>query len=278
MGDINQVEVQSLVMFSIFDDFIRRDDGNRVIGGLMGYVDETRGNVLVISDCFPLLHKEDGSVVEILEDYFSSMLFLKSKVREERFVGWYATKKQGLEWVDDNSCTIQTDFMDEQCSSPVHVVVDPSFDGGKGASLKGFVSDNVVLGGEVVSTVFREVGCEIAPSKEEGVALNQMIRGQPVPFSSPSSLATLPSSHSESVLQTLDTLGGMCDKLREKLEEGEGGGVAISREDLERLRQRLTVAMDGVGEGGERDLAMVRFLGEMSKLEAAASLKLNQLL
>ena len=55
----------------------------------------------------------------------------------------------------------------------------------------------------------------------------------------------------------------------------------MSREKLEKLRQRLAIGagLEGVSSSSEeKDLAMVRFLAEMSRLEATASLKLNELL
>lgn len=84
--------VNPLVVASISDSYVRRQEGNqKCIGTLMGYVD---GNTLVISDAFMVLHKEneDMGTLSIDKEYHRKMVLLKKKVcPAESVVGWFST-------------------------------------------------------------------------------------------------------------------------------------------------------------------------------------------
>jgi translation initiation factor 3 subunit F len=70
---------------TILDHYIRRNEGERVIGTLLGIVSE---NVIEIRSCFPVPHTEKEQV-EVDIDYFTTMLELHRKVSpKEVIVGW----------------------------------------------------------------------------------------------------------------------------------------------------------------------------------------------
>jgi translation initiation factor 3 subunit F len=313
MSDIKKVFVSPLVLFSIFDDFVRREDQPRVIGGLLGHTKEGMGSVLTITDSFPLLHNEAKGLVS--GDYFEAMLYVKSRVQDGELVGWYGTKNpmstDGA-WVDDYSCSIQTHFMDDKCENPVHLVLDPTFDDGQQFSIKAFVSRNIEVNGNSLGTVFSEIPCEVQASSSESIALAQMVRGQHVAgpeaplFSTPSLTSSTSNDLHDSLTQSFEHIQSLCDNLRYALQQqqqsGEDEEGLILSGELEKARQAVLTAQSkltsgqqeqqnslGVSDAGNNDnknddeledepLIMASFLASMSQLEASSALKLNELI
>lgn len=305
MSDIKKVFVSPLVLFSIFDDFVRREDQSRVIGGLLGHTKEGMGSVLTITDSFPLLHNELKGLVS--GDYFEAMLYVKSRVQDGELVGWYGTKNplqtEGS-WVDDYSCSIQTYFMDDKCENPVHIVVDPTFENGQQFSIKAFTSKNIEVNGNILGTVFSEIPCEVQASRSESVALAQMTRGQHIAhpeatlFSTPSLTSSVSNDLHDSLSQSFDHLHQLCHDLTEALQKEETRNGEFSGE-LEETRQAILMAQSKLAsaqqeqngseatkleEAGSSDeledesLIMASFLATMSQLEASSALKLNELI
>lgn len=85
------VEIQPVVIFSILDHFIRRQqkEDDRVIGTLLGRVED---GVVLVSNCFTVPHAEDSTGVFIKPstyDYHRGMCKLYAEVNpEEQIVGW----------------------------------------------------------------------------------------------------------------------------------------------------------------------------------------------
>lgn len=86
------IEIQPVVIFSVLDQYIRRQqkEDDRVIGTLLGRVEE--GAVLV-SNCFTVPHAEDNNGVYIKPttlDFLRNMCKLYGEVNpDEQIVGWY---------------------------------------------------------------------------------------------------------------------------------------------------------------------------------------------
>ena len=82
-------KVHPVVVFSILDHYKRRDDGqDRVVGTLLGEVDEVT-NTVYIKNCFPVPHKGDDDQVTVNMAYHSKMRSLHQKVnKKEVCVGW----------------------------------------------------------------------------------------------------------------------------------------------------------------------------------------------
>ncbi|KAI7824492.1 Mov34-domain-containing protein [Kickxella alabastrina] len=87
-----QCYVHPVVLFSILDHYLRRNENQeRVIGTLMG-VRSDDGRVVEIRSCFAVPHFETSDQVEVYVEHHQSMLALhkKASAREE-IVGWYST-------------------------------------------------------------------------------------------------------------------------------------------------------------------------------------------
>ena len=82
-----QTFVRPLVMLSILDHHQRRKEGqNRVIGALMGRIED---NVVLVTDCFPVTHKDDAGMVLINRADIAAMVKSVRMVNKlESIVGW----------------------------------------------------------------------------------------------------------------------------------------------------------------------------------------------
>lgn len=86
------ITVEPLVLFSILDHSLRRQEGqDRVIGTLLGTRSQD-GTELEIKASFAVPHNESAEQVEVDMEYHKSMyaLHLRANPREV-LVGWYAT-------------------------------------------------------------------------------------------------------------------------------------------------------------------------------------------
>ncbi|KAH8086674.1 hypothetical protein JL720_7111 [Aureococcus anophagefferens] len=82
------VIVHPIVVFGILDHYIRRQEGQeRVIGTLLGHLDEETG-VVEVSNAYAVPHTESGGEVAVGQAFNKSMFGLLSRVNsEERVVG-----------------------------------------------------------------------------------------------------------------------------------------------------------------------------------------------
>ena len=128
--------VHPLVPATIFDAYIRRQEGNtKCLGTLMGYVE---GNSLVISDAFVVLHKENEGTgtLSLDKEYHKKLVAMKKKVcPTESVVGWFSTCDEleaGFVAVHAFYGTpSESKFVSSQLlPSPVFLTVDPSLSSG----------------------------------------------------------------------------------------------------------------------------------------------------
>jgi len=113
------VEIHPVVLFSILDHYIRREEGQeRVIGTLLGAI--IGDGVVQITNCFTVPHTEKEQVAVNME-FHRTMLALHATVSpHEQIVGWYATGY-------NNASVLLHDFYwREMNRPPVHLLVDPS--------------------------------------------------------------------------------------------------------------------------------------------------------
>eukprot|EP01062_Namystynia_karyoxenos_P082824 TRINITY_DN9401_c0_g1_i1.p1 TRINITY_DN9401_c0_g1~~TRINITY_DN9401_c0_g1_i1.p1 ORF type:complete len:373 (+),score=147.77 TRINITY_DN9401_c0_g1_i1:84-1121(+) len=164
--------VDPLVMFCILDHFTRRDQGERVIGTLLG---SSVDGVLEVRSCFPVPHTEtDGQLMFDLE-YFRGMQELHQRVcTKDVIVGWYATG------VSVHAAQIHEHYAKKVSSPPLHLLVDPELKTGS-LRVKALISTHLSLSklGKV-GPLFKELPfewkCHNGPA--EKVALDAMIQSR----------------------------------------------------------------------------------------------------
>jgi len=171
------IKVHATAVFSILTSFIRRTDRNaRVMGTLLGEVKE---DGVVVTDCFavPFTEKVEESYVAIDQKYHSSMYaFHRRNNKKEKVVGWYCSTTAQGQFVVDNSSLIR-DFYSGECENPVHLVVDTTLLGDT-VGIRGFMSNQLIVGEEILASAFKEVCVELALTEAECTCLHHMIQHQ----------------------------------------------------------------------------------------------------
>ncbi|KAG7672636.1 hypothetical protein Ndes2526B_g08836 [Nannochloris sp. 'desiccata'] len=155
----NSVKVHPVVLFTICDAYIRRNEGQaRVIGTLLGKVGD---GIIDIRNCYAVPHTESEQVaVDVMLHH--TMAGLQQKVNPgERIVGWFSTGTD----VSGSNALIHT-FYTNECVNPVHLVVDTTLQDNK-MSIKSFVSRSLSIQGRELAREFQEVPCEVRSIEAE---------------------------------------------------------------------------------------------------------------
>lgn len=114
--------INPVVLFSILDHYLRRNEGQeRVIGTLLG-VRSDDGTEVEIRNCFNVPHQENDSEVAVDMEHHRAMFELHQRVNpREVIVGWYATGSK----LNSYSALIQDFYSGEVAPfQAVHLTMD----------------------------------------------------------------------------------------------------------------------------------------------------------
>ena len=274
------VIVHPIVVFGILDHYIRRQEGQeRVIGTLLGHLDEETG-VVEVSNAYAVPHTESGGEVAVGQAFNKSMFGLLSRVNpEERVVGWYATGGGGA--VQDDGTALIHDFYSRECAAPVHVVVDASLRDGKGVETAAY--HRGPPGADGAAAAFAPVPSSLTFSDGEKVCIDRMIRGQgDEPFAAAESLAELPSD-ADDVRDDFQGLLGQIDEILAYAKKCKSGEVtpdpAVARcigEALAALPKIEPGVLDGSKNVDAQDIVMVSYLASITKAQLAIAAKIHE--
>jgi translation initiation factor 3 subunit F len=166
-SSVPSCKVHPVVLFDILDHWIRRTDGQRVIGTLTGVISE---GTVEIKNCFPVPHTE-GEQVGVDMEFHHNMLELQRRVSpKEVIVGWFVTnvvfKTQetrryatGSE-INEASVMLHEFYWREINHSPIHLVVDTNLTN-YSLSIKAFVSTHISFNDKALGSQFLPVPLEI---------------------------------------------------------------------------------------------------------------------
>lgn len=111
-----------VVLFSVLDHYLRRDDPQtKVIGALLG-VRSSDGTEVEIRNAFALIHTTEKDEITVDREHYRSMYELHQRVNpEEIILGWY-TAGANL----TAACTPVHAFFSEDVApfQPIHVTID----------------------------------------------------------------------------------------------------------------------------------------------------------
>lgn len=160
------VRVQPVVLFSICDAYIRRNEGkDRVIGTLLGSISD---GVVDIRECYAVPHNESMDQVEMDIVHHRTLSDLRRRVNsKERIVGWYSTG-QG---VSGSDARFQM-YYETQCQNPVHLRVDTTLTNNK-LDVVAYVARHLTLGDRSTSLAqeFQQVPCEVRTVEVERLGI-----------------------------------------------------------------------------------------------------------
>lgn len=160
------VRVQPVVLFSICDAYIRRNEGkDRVIGTLLGSISD---GVVDIRECYAVPHNESMDQVEMDIVHHRTLSDLRRRVNsKERIVGWYSTG-QG---VSGSDARFQM-YYETQAQNPVHLRVDTTLTNNK-LDVVAYVARHLTLGDRSTSLAqeFQQVPCEVRTVEVERLGI-----------------------------------------------------------------------------------------------------------
>ncbi|CAG8476666.1 5945_t:CDS:2 [Funneliformis caledonium] len=157
------VSVNPVVLFSILDHYLRRQENqHRVIGTLLGVRSED-GSEVEVRNCFPVPHDETQNQNQVAVDmeYHHNMFELHKKVNaKEIIVGWYATGSNLNQW----NALIQ-DFYSKEVMPPfqaIHLTMDTDLKNEeKLLGVKTYVGAPIGISAKPENCLFLPVPCDV---------------------------------------------------------------------------------------------------------------------
>jgi len=297
-GPVSSCSVRSLVLFGILDHYTRRpaaDGGDggegggegagagRVIGTLLGkrYVDDMGHVTVEVTNCFAVPHAERGDEVAIGKDFNRQMLALHTRAnRGESVVGWYATPcpETGRHVVDTSS--LIHEFYSDECSDPVHLVVDAALADDR-VGCRAYTSSALSVGGAALANAFHEVRVSLGATEPERICVDRMVRSeaaadgkQPPANEGDADVSRLRGSM-ETLLSMLESAGDYVDGV---VDGSAIGDDRVGREVADTLASMPKVRPEAFAkafEDGMQDLLMVTYLSNLTRAQLAIAEKLN---
>jgi translation initiation factor 3 subunit F len=280
-GASRLVKIHPAVLLSVLDHYIRRnEDQIRVIGTLLGYMDEVN-DCVVVTNCFAVKHSDKKD--EVFLDMASPMPELHKRVNpKESIVGWYATSMDGVSIVDSSS--LIHEYYATQCSDPVHLVIDTAMTGDH-VGIKAFISNPLSVAGIGLATVFRQITAELETSEPERICLDRMMSGISLSNNKESesveSLSEM-AQEMESLEGSMKRLLGMIESASSYVDKVVAGELEADDETGRRIADTLASVprirpevFDRVFNDNLQDLLMVSYLSSLTKGQLAIAERLS---
>jgi len=264
-------KIHPVVIFNILDHYIRRNEDHRVIGTLVGFINE---GVVEIKNCFPVPHTE-GDQVGVDMEFHHNMLELHHKVSpKEVIVGWYATGAD----INENSVMIH-DFYGKEMGashSPVHLTVDTNLTNYT-LSVKAYQSTNISFASDkTLGSIFLPLRHEIQTFEAEKIGVELMTgKGLNEPSTPVSDLESLESSiHKlDEMLETVQSYvnGVLTDKITPDPKIGRFLADAISA-----LPKIEPSTLEKMFNNTLQDLLLVVYLANLTRTQLTLAEKLQR--
>jgi len=166
------VEIQPVVIFSILDQYLRREkDSERVVGTLMGTIDD---GTVSVNNCFTVPHTE-GQTVAFNLDIHRQRLKLHAQIYpEEQIVGWYSTYKKDPTSIHNSN--LLNDFYGREMNDvPTFLVVDPTMIGNE-LGIHCYYAHAIQFSDRVIQQQFRPLRHALKTFQAERLALERLVQ------------------------------------------------------------------------------------------------------
>jgi translation initiation factor 3 subunit F len=261
----NTVRVHPVVIFTICDAYIRRNENQeRVIGTLLGTIGD---GVVDIKNCYAVPHSESNDQVAVDVVHHQTMAELQGKVNaRERIVGWFSTGTD----VSGSDALIHN-FYTNECANPVHLILDTDISQ-YGSVVKAFVSRVLSVQGNQLAREFQEVPCEVKASEAERVAGDLLLTEATDVL--PTELEGLASS-----LKTLDgVIAAAAEYVDQVLQGSLEGDVVFGRqlaEALSAVPRMSTQDLTKLVRNNQNDIVLTTYLSDLIRAQIALSDRLG---
>jgi len=276
-GRSTSYQVHPVVIFSILDQFKRRQAGQkRVMGTLLGEID---GSTVYVNNCFRVPHSEAANEQVSLDvDYHTTMVSLHTSVNpKEVVIGWYITG-DALDDVCSDMNQMYRDLIDE----PLFLSVDTELQGFRMA-VKGYVAKPLTVKDRVVMSKFNPVNLTFYAHEAERIGVDALINSHPddkrldAPASILSDFENLEVSMGQ-LLGMIETVRGYVDAVVEGKKAGDkeiGRAIAHAIASVPSID---VAAYEKMFNSNIQDLLMVVYLSNLTRTQLALADKINLLL
>jgi len=267
------VKVHPVVIFSILDHYIRRNDGYRVIGTLTGTMND---GIIEIKNCYPVPHTEvDQVAVDMV--FYHNMFELHHKVApKEVIVGWYSTGSE----INDASVMIHNDFYGKEMNSqPIHLTVDTDLTN-ISLGVKVYTNVNIVFNEKILGSQFVPVPVEIFAFDAEKLGVDAIKRGKltDTPKSMLSDLDTLEDSMKK-LLEMLDYVSDYVNKVLDgKVTPVDNKIGRFLADTISTLPKIDATAFEKMFSSSLQDLLLVVYLANLTRTQLSLAEKLQKII
>lgn len=261
----NTVRVHPVVVFTISDAYIRRNENQeRVIGTLLGTIGD---GVVDITNCYAVPHSESNDQVAVDVVHHQTMAELQKRVNgRERIVGWFSTGTD----VSGSDALIHN-FYTNECANPIHLILDTSLNG-QDRAVKAYVSRVLSIQGNQLAREFQEVPCEVRASEVERIAGNLLLSESTEHL--PNELEGLVDS-----LKNLDELIQAAESYVDQVVQGSlPGDVSIGRqlaEALSAVPRMTTKDLTKLVRNNQNDILLTTYLSDLIRAQISLSDRLG---
>jgi len=259
--------VHPVVIVSILDHFIRRNEGHRVIGTLLGVNNE---GVIEIRSCFPVPHTEDEEVAVDM-DFHTTMLDLHHRVcPKEVVVGWYSS---GYE-IDENSVMIHDFYARKMNNPPIHMTVDTNLTN-LSLNVKGYTSVSVVFNEKPLGSQFLPIQLEIQAFDAEKIGVDVLMKTKGGDHALQGDLDNLELSIKK--LDTmLETVSTYVNKAAENENEADSNIGRFLMGAISSLPKLDSTDLERLFNNNIQDLLLVVYLANLTRTQLQLSEKLQR--
>jgi len=261
------VSIHPVVVLSILDHHIRRTEGHRVIGTLLGVNND--GNI-EIKACFPVPHTE-GEQVGVDMEFLNNMLELHHRVSpKEAIVGWYATGSE----IDDASLMLHEFYGKKTIQSPIHVIVDTNLTDFS-LKVKAFVNMPVSFNEKSFGSQFLPLSIDVQAQDAEKIGVDVLMKTRTGDHRVLSDMENLELSLKK-VQSLLEVLRNYSNLVVEGKVEGDsniGRQVSLALAQLPKIDAN---SFDRIFNNSIQDLLLVVYLADLTRTQLQLAEKLQK--
>jgi len=264
------VEINPVVVFSVLDHYIRREEGQeRVIGTLLGNIEE---GVIQVTNCFavPLTEKDQ---VAVNMDFHRTMMKLHLEVAaHEQIVGWYATG------MNNSSILIHENFYGREMNfPPIHLLVDPSLNKGN-FGVNCYYGLPIQLGERGrLQEQFRPLRHVMKTFQVERTTLEHIIQDKDIPIAKRPPISDLDSLERcvKALIEMLETIAAYIKTVLNGEKQGDTKIGRLIEETMAILPSTDSGQFDKMFTKGLQDVLMVVYLANLTQTHLLLAEKLR---
>jgi len=250
--------IHPVVLLSILDHHIRRSEGHRVIGTLLGSNND--GNI-EIKASFPVPHTE-GDQIGVDPEFLTNMLDLHHRVSPKDFiVGWYATGGE----VDDASLMFHEFYGKKINASPVHVLVDTNLTNNS-LAVKSFYSVPVSFNEKQFGYQFLPLPIEVQTFDAEKIGVDTLMKAKQGNHKVLTDLENLELSL-QKVQSMLDTIHEYVSKVVDNKLQGDSNIGRMVASTLSQLPKIDAPSFDRIFNNSIQDLLLIVYLADLTRTQ-----------